>query len=223
MSYTPSSHALGDYDLEHFHGYESTSEVLDGSRLEAMRRIVNAWEWLGTGQGGENPHRHEAGWFPVGDMVITVVRGPATGHWLAVKCDRQEITAKEFNRLTRRAVPRRMRRNPDGVGSYEMGYTWLEPLECWTAGSGFDLPDVEINYENGEECVQHASNWAQELRTAWALEEEGSGWDRELSVDPHRMEWLRRSVEADAEATLDEALERLATLEDVAREEAALG
>lgn len=229
---------LGDWDMEHSHTYEGNVEVLDGARWRRAAQLVNAWEWLPTTvddqgkehrQGGENPYRHEAGWVPLADgMCIQVIWSEASQTWLLMKCEMVQLTAKELNAKfrsikVRRSVPARFARNPHSGGRYELTWMWLEPLEMWVSDNQPRWRDID--QDNGDIAVTHAEHWAQELRTDWELEGEAGNyrWQQELLVEPDKLEWLKASVTASGEAVLDAALDRLAELEDVAREEAALG
>lgn len=225
--YVADSWTVSPWEGEHNHDFEWHAEVLDGRRLNTMRRMANAWEWHeGHGNGGENPHRHPDGWVPVyrdsptPEFVILVLQGqprkyhggwdPDTGHemlpgeglWYVVKADYQQVSAREFNRLTHRAVARRLQKNPVTRTSYEVPWLWLEPIEM--------SADYHVS---GEDAVQAAKAWAAELRASWSLEwnpeDREHRYLSELLVEPAKMAALKNFLVGDAQDLLEDALDEV--------------
>lgn len=219
-------------DLDQSHYFEHTSRVLEGGQRRSMATVLNAWEWLPRGAddkpaGGENPWRHPEGWVNVygpdwhdghgqlrpgsWDFTILVVLGPSTGRWYVVKAEPVHLPARAYAARLRdigihRSIPRRMRRNPDGVkGSYELPWLWLEPLEVAAVSYFQD----ECDDGAADDALHDAKRWAAELRETWALEEEGFAGGREILVSPERMEAVSRAASNDDGTAALEAIEAI--------------
>lgn len=243
--YIPTGWTMDDFAIEHHAYYESRAQVLTTpAQLRQMRQLVNAWEWHeGYGQGGENPHRAADVWVPLWrpltssdhayqaasgklvnrqpDIVFVAVKTQRSDRWFVVKCSHEQVSARTLNTLCReagirRAVPARFQTNAGGRGRFELPWLWLEPLEVFDTCLVADEQDDSVG--------RMANEWAQELRTAWALEGDGFGDGDLVLVEPERMLWLSAArSDDDGTAAVEEVLDRLAAVEDAAAEEAALG